>query len=77
MQSYLRHRQWWTDEEENKLLQSVENDIQQAVDEAKSLPLPGPESQFEDMFEQPTWMLEEQRIRLLAEAGSSDTEEQL
>ena len=77
MQSYLRHRQWWTDEEENKLLQSVENDIQQAVDEAKSLPLPGPESQFEDMFEQPTWMLEEQRIRLLAESGSSDTEEQL
>jgi len=31
------------------------------------MPLPGPASMFDDTFEEPTWMLEEQREQLLAE----------
>jgi hypothetical protein len=34
--------------------------------------IPGPESQFEDVFESSNWMLDEQRERLMAELGGAN-----
>lgn len=62
---YLEHRGWWSDEDEERLVESAERDIKAAINEAEKLPKAPPESQFDDVFEHSTWMLDEQRSRLL------------
>lgn len=67
---YLEHRDWWSDKEDEALQQRNEDRIQQAIDAASAMEIPGPGSQFEDIFEQSNWMLDQQRERLLAEEGA-------
>lgn len=62
---YLEHRGWWDGDREAALHESAERDIRSAITEAEAMPKPVPESQFDDVFEQPTWMLDDQRDRLM------------
>lgn len=64
---YLEHAGWWDDSDESDLLEQCAARIQKAVEEAESMDIPGPESQFEDVFASSNWMLDEQRDRLLAD----------
>jgi len=67
MRRYLEHKGWWDDADESSLRQRCDEDIQAAVDAASAMAIPGPESQFEDVFAESTWMLDEQAERLLSE----------
>lgn len=62
---YLELRGWWDDAHEQRLLDSLDADIRSAIKAAEMLPRTAPESQFDDVFEQSNWMLDEQRRRLL------------
>lgn len=62
---YLEHRGWWSDDDEQRLTETADREIKAAIKEAEQLPKSSPESQFEDVFEQSTWMLDDQRSRLL------------
>lgn len=62
---YLEHRGWWDDETEQRLADSLDADIRSAIKAAEALAKTPPESQFDDVFERSTWMLDEQRQRLL------------
>ncbi len=62
---YLEHRGWWGADDEQRLVESAERDIKAAIKEAEKLPKAPPESQFDDVFEHSTWMLDDQRSRLL------------
>lgn len=64
---YLERAGWWDDADEDELLKRCAARIQSAVEAAESMDIPGPESQFEDVFASSNWMLDEQRDRLLAE----------
>jgi len=69
---YLALAGWWSESDEEELLKCCADRIQAAVEQAENMDIPGPESQFEDVFEKSHWMLEEQRESLLAEIGSGD-----
>ncbi len=65
LRGYLEYRGFWTDDEETALWQRCKDEIQAAIDEAEAMPLPDPESMFDDTFAELTWMLEEQRTALM------------
>lgn len=67
MRAYLEHKDWWGDADEAQLLQRCEDEIQAAVEVAGAMKIPGPESQFEDVYAESDWILDEQAERLLAE----------
>jgi TPP-dependent pyruvate/acetoin dehydrogenase alpha subunit len=67
MRAYLEYKNCWTDADEAALQQRCEEDIQSAVDAADAMKIPGPESQFEDVFATSNWMLEEQAERVISE----------
>lgn len=69
---YLERAGWWDDAEEIALLERCAERIQRAVEAAESMEIPGPESQFDDVFASSNWMLDEQRDRLLAEVRGED-----
>lgn len=71
MRSYLEYRGWWDEAEDAALRRRHEKDIQRAIDSAGAMPIPGPQSQFEDVFLKSNWMLDEQAQRLLAEEQDS------
>jgi pyruvate dehydrogenase E1 component alpha subunit len=62
---YLEHKGWWDSGREAALHEAADGDIKAAITAAEAMPKPVPESQFDDVFEQPTWMLDDQRDRLL------------
>jgi pyruvate dehydrogenase E1 component alpha subunit len=64
---YLQHADWWNDQDEDRLREECTDRIQTAVEKAEKLDIPGPGSQFEDVFEQSHWSLDEQRQKLLAD----------
>jgi len=64
---YLEHAGWWGDDDESELLDRCATRIQSAVETAENMDIPGPDSQFEDVFASSNWMLDEQRDRLLAD----------
>ena len=66
---YLERAGWWNDGDEAELIEGCAERIQHAVEEAEKMDIPGPESQFEDVFASSNWMLDEQRDRLLAEVS--------
>jgi TPP-dependent pyruvate/acetoin dehydrogenase alpha subunit len=70
--NYLASADWWNDSDEDELHKRCADQIQTAVEKAGKMEIPGPESQFEDVFEHSTWMLDEQRERLLAEVSGGD-----
>lgn len=67
MRKYLTNRGLWSDSDEDALWERCKADIDAAVKTAESLPFPDPATMFDDTFEEPTWMIEEQRDQLLAE----------
>ena len=67
---YLEHRGWWNGDQEAALHERADRDIRAAITEAEALPKPVPESQFDDVFEQSNWMLDDQRDRLLDDLSS-------
>jgi TPP-dependent pyruvate/acetoin dehydrogenase alpha subunit len=69
---YLALAGWWSDSDEDELLKRCVDRIQAAVEQAENMDIPGPESQFEDVFEKSHWMLDAQREKLLSEVGSGD-----
>lgn len=62
---YLEHKGWWDSGREAALHEVADRDIKAAITAAEAMPKPVPESQFDDVFEQSTWMLDDQRDRLL------------
>ncbi len=66
---FMTNRGWWTDEDEAAFQQRCTDDIQAAVEAAETMTIPGPDSQFDDVFRESHWMLDEQRERLLADVG--------
>ena len=69
---YLAIADWWSDKDEAELLKRCTDRIKTAVERAGQMEIPGPESQFEDVFEDSHWMLDEQREKLLAEVWGGD-----
>jgi TPP-dependent pyruvate/acetoin dehydrogenase alpha subunit len=69
---YLALAGWWSESDEEELLKRCVDRIQAAVEQAENMDIPGPESQFEDVFEKSHWMLDAQREKLLSEVGSGD-----
>ncbi len=69
---YLEAAGWWNEGDEAALLEQCAAQIQNAVDIAEGMDIPGPASQFEDVFDSSNWMLDEQRERLLAELGGAE-----
>jgi len=67
MRKYLENKDLWNEQHEEELWARCLAEIDVAVHAAEAMPLPGPASMFDDTFEEPTWMLEEQREQLLAE----------
>lgn len=67
MKKYLQGNDWWSDADESRLDQRCAEEIQTAIEEASERAVPGAESQFEDVFEQSTWLLDEQKSRMLSD----------
>ena len=67
MRNYLEGRDLWDEAREEALWARCKQEISTAVTEAEALPFPAPETMFDDTFETPTWLLEEQKRRLLGE----------
>jgi TPP-dependent pyruvate/acetoin dehydrogenase alpha subunit len=70
--AYLVAKGWWSESDELELEESVLARIDEAVRAAEAQPLPTPASQFDDIFATSTWMLDEQRSRLLSELYGED-----
>ena len=64
---YLEKAGLWSEDDEQALQQSCLEKIQRAIDLAEAMDLPDAASQFEDVFAESNWMLDEQRTRLLGE----------
>lgn len=64
---YLVARGWWDDDREARLVADCEAQIRAAITEAEALPKADPGAQFDDVFATSTWMLDEQRDRLLSD----------
>ena len=71
---YMEARGLWDEAQEQALWQRCREEIEAAIRAAEALPLPPPESMFDDIFEAHTWMLEEQREQLLADLASEPGE---
>ncbi|HSR53757.1 MAG TPA: pyruvate dehydrogenase (acetyl-transferring) E1 component subunit alpha [Acidobacteriota bacterium] len=69
MKSYLKHRDLWSDEEDDKLRDETVKEIAQAVKKAEKVGPPDIEEIFNDVYAQRPWHLQEQyeQLRGLAE----------
>jgi pyruvate dehydrogenase E1 component alpha subunit/2-oxoisovalerate dehydrogenase E1 component alpha subunit len=61
----------WTDAEEKKVRRQVGEEIAAAIEAAEALPVPAPETLFEDLYADAPWIVAEQRAALLAELGAA------
>jgi pyruvate dehydrogenase E1 component alpha subunit len=66
---YLRGRGWWSDEEDEMLDSRCRQEIDAAIRVAEAGPKSQPLDQFDDVFAERTWMLEQQRARLAEDLG--------
>ncbi len=69
---YLEARQWWSSQDEAALLERGRAEIQAAIEAAEAMAPPGPGDLFEQIHAEPTWPLDEQRRRLLADLDGGD-----
>lgn len=70
---FLRTYTGWTDDDDAALLRTVRNRVRDAIRTAEAKALPDPADQFEHVFAQETWLLAEQRERLLADLADGGT----
>ncbi|MDP6704885.1 MAG: thiamine pyrophosphate-dependent enzyme [Alphaproteobacteria bacterium] len=64
---YLEGRQWWHDQDEAALLERCRREVQAAIETAEAMPAPEPADLVDEIYAEPTWLLAEQRDRLLEE----------
>jgi TPP-dependent pyruvate/acetoin dehydrogenase alpha subunit len=67
MRAYLEHKGWWDEPDEEALHQRFADEIQAAIAAAGEMEVPGPASQFDDVFAESTWMLDQQAERVVSE----------
>lgn len=72
LRKYCMNRGYWTEAEETSLLDQQQQDLQDAIDQAEAMAEPPPGDMFDDVFEERTWMLQEQHDRLLAEVSAEE-----
>jgi 2-oxoisovalerate dehydrogenase E1 component alpha subunit len=65
---YLARKGIWTEALQKQLDAEIDAEITKAHDEAQHLPPPPVETLFDDVFEQPTWNLVEQKEWLMRQA---------
>lgn len=65
LRGYLRNLDILTDADDVSLVSRCKMEVDEAVLEASKMEIPNPESQFDDVFEEITWMLADQREQLL------------
>lgn len=63
--NYLLGRGLWSPERDEALEEEIREEIQTTLDRVEGFPPPDPATLFEDVFDVPTWHLEEQRASLL------------
>jgi pyruvate dehydrogenase E1 component alpha subunit/2-oxoisovalerate dehydrogenase E1 component alpha subunit len=61
----------WTDADDQRLRRQADEQIAAAIAEAEALPSPAPETLFQDLYAEPTWIVTEQREALLAELAAA------
>ncbi len=66
LRRYLERHGEWSDRQEEEVVRNLEERFRAAVAQAEKAPRPRLESMFEDVYERPTWNLEEQRAEALA-----------
>lgn len=66
MQAFLESRGWLTAAEVTEQAQTMEAEVRDAIARQEKAGPPPVESLFEDVYEQPTWLLQEQQAALLA-----------
>ncbi len=64
---YLEGLGRWSEADDEALWQRCREQIQEAVEAAEAMPLPPPESMFDDIFAEPTRLLDEQKASLLGD----------
>ncbi len=69
LRAYLENRKLWTESDEKLHLEWCEEEMTKAIDIAAAMPQSKPGDMFDDVFEQPTPLLEEQRAELIADLG--------
>lgn len=67
MRKYLERKGVWDDDREAALHRRCLEEIDAAVKAAEAMPFPKPETMFDDTYEELTWLLKEQKERLLGE----------
>ena len=65
---YLTKKKLWTEAWERELTAEIEAEIIATHDAVKDLPGPAVETIFDDVFEKPTWILEEEKAWLMSQA---------
>ena len=66
---YLEGRGFWSASDEQQLLEQCEKQIDEAVQAAEAMRQTEPAEMFDDVFETPTNLLQDQRKQLVAELG--------
>lgn len=67
LRKYLEAAGEWDSSREDEVRARYTTEIDQAIRVAEAMPFPEPETMFDDTFAERTWMLEEQKARLLGE----------
>jgi pyruvate dehydrogenase E1 component alpha subunit len=67
---YLERRGEWDERQEDELKQGLTERFRSAVAAAEKTPRPRLETMFDDVYERPSWNLEEQRSEALAAAAT-------
>jgi pyruvate dehydrogenase E1 component alpha subunit len=72
LRNYLKHRGMWSEAAETELWESYNQQITDALAASDKKHAPAIETLFDDVYEQPSWNLKEQRAYLLAQPRSKN-----
>lgn len=66
IQKYLKHKNLWTEEQQNSWVAEVENELRECIRRAEKTQPPSLESMFDDVYAELPWHLREQREELIS-----------
>ncbi len=69
LRAYLDNRKLWSETDEKRHLEHCEEEMTKAIDLAAAMSQSQPSDMFDDVFEAPTALLQEQRAQLIADLG--------
>ncbi len=69
LRAYLENRKLWNESDEKLHLEWCEEEMTKAIDAAAAMPQSKPADMFDDVFEELTPLLEEQRAELVSDLG--------